>query len=228
MARRDGMAARRDRPRERRCADIWHGREDWTAHRTPGLRSTLTVREGTSSAGPTIDFVGCATAYGTVYEMYDFWGPYGEEVEAGAGALSLNRADLAVPLVIQHDQSRRIAATWVTDTHGQLNLVESDTGLQVDAPDLDPADVDVAGVVPKLRAGLLNEMSFAFRIDIGVWSPDFMQFNIQQYDIHRGDVAIVGFGANPATSADLRAKDKQGQREALRRRRLLLDIELAR
>lgn len=226
-ARRDGMAARRDRPRERRSGESWQGRSHWTSHRTQGFRSALSVREGASPAGPTIDFVGVATAYSAPYEMFDFWGPYTEVVDPGAGAVSLARADLLTPLVIQHDQSRRIAATWVTDMHGQLNLSETDQGLQVDAPNLDPSDVDVAAVVPKLRSGLVNEMSFAFRIDIGLWSPDFMQFNIQQYDIHRGDVAIVGFGANPATSADLRA-GVWDAREASRRQRILLDIELSR
>ena len=64
----------------------------------------------------------------------------------------------------------------------------------------------MAYIAPKLRSGLIDEMSFAFRITEGVWSPDFTQYRINSYDIHRGDVAIVGFGANPFTSGGLRAK----------------------
>jgi phage head maturation protease len=71
--------------------------------------------------------------------------------------------------------------------------------------DLDPADVDVAYIVPKLRAGLIDEMSFAFRIDSGQWSPDYDEFRINKVDMHRGDVAIVGFGANPYTSGGMRS-----------------------
>lgn len=63
----------------------------------------------------------------------------------------------------------------------------------------------MAFIAPKLRSGLIDEMSFAFRIVEGVWSPDYTEYRINSYDIHRGDVAIVGFGANPHTSGGLRA-----------------------
>jgi hypothetical protein len=42
-------------------------------------------------------------------------------------------------------------------------------------------------------------MSFRFRIERGSWSPDWSTYAIEGYDIHRGDVAIVGYGANPHT-----------------------------
>jgi Escherichia/Staphylococcus phage prohead protease len=131
--------------------------------------------------------------------MWDMFGPYDEIVSAGAFTDTLNRADLDVPLVLQHDQLRRIART----TAGSLLLAEDDQGLRVSAPELNPDDVDVAYIVPKLRSGLIDEMSFAFRIDSGQWSPDYTEFRINRVDIHRGDVAIVGFGANPYTVADL-------------------------
>jgi HK97 family phage prohead protease len=133
--------------------------------------------------------------------MYDFFGPYTEVVSAGAATDSLNRADLDVPLVLQHDSLRRIART----TNGSLTLSQDDHGLRVDAPSLDPADGDVAYIAPKLRAGLIDEMSFMFRITAGHWSPDYTEFRITQFDIHRGDVAIVGYGANPSTSGALRS-----------------------
>jgi HK97 family phage prohead protease len=90
---------------------------------------------------------------------------------------------------------RRIART----TNGTLTLAEDETGLRVEAT-LDPADADVAYIAPKLRAGLIDEMSFAFRITSGLWSPDYSEYRIDRFDLHRGDVAIVGFGANPATA----------------------------
>jgi phage head maturation protease len=70
--------------------------------------------------------------------------------------------------------------------------------------ELDAADEDVSYIVPKIRAGLIDEMSFMFRIVKGMWSPDYTEYRIDAFDIHRGDVSIVGYGANPATSAELR------------------------
>ena len=61
------------------------------------------------------------------------FGPYEEIVTAGAGEVSLKRSDLDVPLVLQHQQLRRIART----TNGSLFLSEDDTGLRSLAPELD-------------------------------------------------------------------------------------------
>jgi len=127
--------------------------------------------------------------------MWDMFGPYTEQVSTGAGAESLARDDLDVPLVLAHDSLRRIART----TNGTLALSETDDGLLVDAPRLDRTDGDVAYILPKLESGLVDEMSFRFRIEAGSWSPDWSTYAIEKYDIHRGDVAIVGYGANPHT-----------------------------
>ncbi len=162
----------------------------------------MTARADDNPDG-TVHFRGVASAYEQGYEMWDMFGQYTEVVSAGAGSKSLARADLDVPLVLGHDQMRRIART----TNGSLTLRETDAGLEVDAPSLDMADQDVAYIVPKLRAGLIDEMSFAFMITRGRWSPDYSEFRIEEFDIHRGDVAIVGFGANPATSAGVRMRD---------------------
>lgn len=216
-------------PRDRRCQRDGTGSEQ--TKYTPGIRSAIEVRAGSSDG--TVGFVGTASAYETPYVMYDMFGAYNEVVSAGAGAKSLKTKGLQVPLVIQHDQSKRIAATWVKNGPGQLFLSEDDDGLQVDAPDLDQKDVDVQAILPKLRSGLVNEMSFAFRIDVGTWSPDYSEFRIQQYDINRGDVAIVGFGANPYTTAKTRATpeemaEKRAADQERARLKMILDLELSR
>ena len=137
--------------------------------------------------------------------MYDCFGPYSEIVSLGAGAKSLANPDLDVPLVLQHDSLRRIASTTIAAGNvGALSLSETADGLRVDAPQLDASDADVAYIMPKLQSGLIREMSFMFRITDGQWSPDYTEFRINAFDIDRGDVAIVGFGANPATSAEAR------------------------
>jgi HK97 family phage prohead protease len=160
--------------------------------------AALSLRE--PADGGFLHFHGVASVTETPYELWDFFGPYTEVVAANAFDECLNRADLDVPLVLAHDSLRRIART----TNGSLLLTVTDAGLEVDAPELDPTDADVAYIAPKLRAGLIDEMSFAFRIDAGEWSPDWTTFRITKVDIHRGDVAIVGYGANPNTSGELR------------------------
>lgn len=212
-ARAQHVRQRADRPSQRRCAEHPAAR---AAARVP---ARVELRE--AGDGGLLEFVGYASAYEHAYEMWDHYGPYTEIVSAGAGAESLARADLDVPLVLGHDQLRRMART----TTGTLTLTEDDTGLSVYAPRLDPADYDVAYIAPKLRAGLIDEMSFAFRIESGQWSPDYTEYRINRYDIHRGDVAIVGYGANPATDAALR---KQRQPEPSNRARALLELALAR
>ncbi len=208
LARREGVAQRADRPRQRRSAEALEA-----LARAAAPLTRLELREAATEGHLTFDGIASATERG--YEMWDFFGPYTEVISAGAFARTLARADLDVPLVLGHDQMRRIART----STGTLQLEEITEGLHVLAPDLDPADVDVAYAAPKLRAGLYDEMSFAFRIVRGQWSPDFEEYRIDEVDLHRGDVAIVGYGANPYTSASLRAAPEDAG--PLRRLRLL-------
>ena len=188
-----------DRPSKRRNAD--GGKAAARAH-----LADVQIRDSTSREGFQ-EFVGHASVTETPYEMYDFFGPYSEVVSASAFDITLARAGLDVPLVLSHDQLRRVART----TNGTLDLGMDDEGLAVRA-DLDPADVDVAYILPKLRSGLIDEMSFAFRITRGLWSPDYSEYRIEEVDIHRGDVAIVGYGANPFTDASTRSGDESSSR----------------
>lgn len=195
--RREGVQAPADRPSQRRCAPA-EGSGAWASFRAP----QMALRESDDAA--LLTFEGYASVTEAPYEMHDFWGPYTEVVSAGAFEVTLNRADLDVPLVLQHQSLRRIART----TTGTLHLEEDSRGLWVRADRLDPADHDVAYIAPKLRAGLIDEMSFMFRITRGHWSPDYTEYRIDEVDLHRGDVAIVGYGASPHTSGSgLRAQD---------------------
>lgn len=193
MARRDAVRARADRPSQRRCAPDQSARGVLLAKAEMGIRAA-------AANTSTLEFSGVASAYERAYEMWDMFGPYAEITSAGAGAQSLSQPDLDVPLVLDHTSIRRIARTL----NGTLTLMESDTGLEVLAPDLDATDVDVAYIAPKIRSGLIDEMSFKFRIISGQWSPDYSEYRINAYDLHRGDVAIVGYGANPHTTTSMR------------------------
>lgn len=199
------------RPQNRRSA------EDSDASSWVSTPAKVSLRDADSTAASGLHFTGVASVTERGYEMWDWFGPYTEIVSEDAFDASLARADLDVPLVLGHDQLRRIART----TNGTLTLFRGEEGLTVDAPNLDPTDADVAYIAPKLRAGLIDEMSFAFRIDAGEWSPDYTQYRITQADIHRGDTAIVGYGANPATSGGLRASGAPDMR------RVMLEAALA-
>ena len=212
-ARAQHVRQRADRPSQRRSAAQPQARA--------AVRATLSgiqVRAA-EEGSDLLDFRGHASVYEQGYDMWDYYGPYTEIVSAGAAAESLARGDLDVPLVLGHDQLRRLART----TTGTLFLTEDATGLSVHAPALDPADHDVAYIAPKLRAGLIDEMSFAFRIESGQWSPDYTEYRINRFDIHRGDVAIVGYGANPHTGAGLREQPAPASRA-----RALLELAIAR
>jgi HK97 family phage prohead protease len=171
-------------------------------------------------------FEGFASVTGQGYTMWDWAGEYTEYVHVGAFAETLALADLDVPLVLDHTSSRRIARTG--NAHSPLLLSEvtsgDTTGLRVLAPTLDRADPDTAYIVPKLATGLLDEMSFRFMITSGRWSDDWMEYHIHAVDIHRGDVSIVGYGANPLTAG---AGLRDQQPVVSDRSRLLLELSRA-
>lgn len=192
LARSRGVTQLNNRPSQRRCA------QDESARSAMLAPATLSVR-GADLDGDGLAFQGVASVTERAYPMFDMFGEYSEIVDRAAFDATLAQPDLDVPLVLAHDQMRRIART----TTGTLRLSMTDEGLGVDA-DLDRRDLDVAYIEHKLRAGLIDEMSFAFRIVSGQWSPDYTEYRITEVDMHRGDVAIVGWGANPHTTAELR------------------------
>jgi hypothetical protein len=129
--------ARADRPSQRRYAE-----EQGTAPVAIVRAPVMELRAADGDDG-LLHFRGFASVYDAGYEMWDMFGPYTEQVSSGAGAVSLARADLDVPLVLQHESMRRIART----TNDTLTLSEETvevpdqgpiSGLLTDAPQLDP------------------------------------------------------------------------------------------
>lgn len=190
-----GLASR---PTERRAGEDASSFRGLVTSAAPQIRAAGDGGEGAGFWG-----LACRTEVG--YEMWDWAGPYTEVVSAGAFDSTLARGDLDVPLVLQHIDLRRIARTTIPAGEvGHLSLVMTEDGLECLAPSLDLADSDVDYILRKIRSGLVTEMSFKFRIEAGTWSPDWTQYNIERVDIHRGDVAICGYGANPNTLAEQR------------------------
>jgi HK97 family phage prohead protease len=196
--RQQNIAQRSFKPSQRR------GAVNDPASRLAGARAALISPEvrAKSDGSGLLEFTGHASVTERGYDMWDMFGPYSEVVSAKAFDATLARADLDTTLNLGHDQLRRIASTVATEA--PLTLAMDETGLAVTALRLDPADYDVAYIAPKLRSGLITEMSFAFRIVRGQWSPDYSEYRIEEVDLHRGDVAIVGYGASPHTDGALR------------------------
>lgn len=151
-----------------------------------------------ASAGD-LTLVGYASVTETPYEMYGGppWG-WMETIARGAFDKTLSE-NPDVQLLINH-ADLPLART----KSGTLRLSADNVGLAVEA-DLDPADPDVNRLQGKMQRGDIDEMSFAFRVKRQEWDEDYTERKITEVSIHKGDVSVVNYGANPATTVDLRA-----------------------
>lgn len=159
----------------------------------------LEVRAPSSSGGPTT-VEGYASVTEEPFEMFDHLGPYTEVVRAGAFTKTLAE-NPSVQLLLNHG-----GLSMAYTKAGTLRLAEDDTGLHMEA-DVNPTRGDVRDMLAALEDGAVDEMSFAFRVTRQMWSPDYEERDILEVDLHRGDVSVVNFGANPATSVALRSLD---------------------
>jgi HK97 family phage prohead protease len=142
---------------------------------------------------------GCASTVNQTYQMYDFWGPYDEKIDPAAFDKTL-AADPDVAFLLNHR-----GTTMARTKSGTLTLSVDEHGLQVEA--LTNAErQDVRDMVVAINDGDIDQMSFAFRIVRGQWSPDYTEYTILEVDLDRGDVSAVNFGANPYTSISARAQ----------------------
>jgi HK97 family phage prohead protease len=149
--------------------------------------------------GDTLELAGYASVFESPYEVYG-GPPYGwtETVDRRAFDVTL-REKPDVHLLINHE-GMPLART----KSGTMQLSTDQTGLRV-AADLDRRDPDVQKLEVKMDRGDIDEMSFAFRTKQHEWSEDESERRLIEVSIHKGDVSVVNFGANPATSAHLRS-----------------------
>lgn len=145
-------------------------------------------------------FSGYASVTERAYEVGDFE----ETIARGAFKRTLNEKPDVV-LLVNHGEGGGLPLARTKS--GTMTLIEDARGLRVDA-DLNPDDPDVRALVPKLERGDVDEMSFAFRVTDQEWSEDRSQRLIRSVGLHKGDVSIVTYGANDAsTGAILRSSD---------------------
>lgn len=144
---------------------------------------------------------GYASVTGVVYDV----GWYSETIERGAFKRTLGETP-DVQLLINHT-GMPLART----SSGTLRLQERTTpdasgrtGLWVEA-DLDKLDPDAQALARKMKRGDIDQMSFAFQVTTGSWNEDYTRRRITAVSMHRGDVSVVNQGANPTSTATLRA-----------------------
>ncbi|WP_406457106.1 HK97 family phage prohead protease [Streptomyces sp. NBC_01622] len=168
-------------------------------HRAYPVKLEVRAKEGASGVST---IAGYASVVEEPYEMWDWLGSYSEVVRGGAFAKTLSE-NPQVQLLLNHG-----GLAMAYTKAGSLRLSEDSTGLHMEA-DVTGARSDVQDMLLALQDGSVDEMSFAFRVTRQMWSPDYDQRDILEVDLHRGDVSVVNFGANPATTVApaLRAAD---------------------
>jgi HK97 family phage prohead protease len=168
------------------------------ARQAAPVRTQLRTEEVERDGKTFLRLTGDASVYETRYTMWDFYGPYDEVVAEAAGANSLAREPDTVFLL------NHTGIPFARTKSGTLDLSEPG-GRLLSESYLNPQRQDVRDLVASVEDGSSTEMSFAFRIMDGRWSPDYSEYRINEYDIDRGDTSVVTFGANPHTSIAARA-----------------------
>lgn len=150
--------------------------------------------------GDELTLTGYASVFDTPYEVYGgpAAGGWVEKVNRSAFDRTL-REKPDVHLLINHE-GMPLART----KSGTLRLSTDSHGLYVEAV-LDRRDPDVQRLEAKMSRGDMDEMSFAFRVKRDAWNDDKTERELVEVSIHKGDVSVVNFGANPATSAQIRS-----------------------
>jgi HK97 family phage prohead protease len=159
------------------------------------LRTAAQPMEIRQDEGEAIRVSGYAAVFG---EETNIGGMFTEVIDRGAFANALQRQDDVVFLV-NHD-GLPLART----RSGTLRLTEDERGLYMET-ELDGTDPDVRAIVPKMKRGDLDKMSFAFVPKRQEWddSGDIPKRTIQDLELH--DVAIVTTPAYDGTEIGLRS-----------------------
>jgi len=164
------------------------------------------------------------SGYAAVFgERADIAGFFAEVIERGAFADAIGRDD--VVFVINHDGLPLARTRSKT-----LTIREDDHGLYMETV-LDPDDPDVKSIVPKMKRGDLDKMSFAFRMDGGVQEWDDEQDPPVRTIKKVGslvDVSIVTTPAYDGTDIGLRSLEahRKAANHAAASRRLAMKADI--
>lgn len=149
-------------------------------------------------------FTGYACVTESPYKVTDALGEYQETVSRQAFDKTL--ADGAdVSFLVNHE-----GVAMARTRSGSLRLASDTRGLHVEAR-LNPGRPDVQIARAAIDDGELNEMSFAFKALRQKWDDDYTDRRLDEVSLHRGDVSIVNFGANPATAGSVMLRSQAAQ-----------------
>lgn len=192
----------------------------------------LRTQQSERNGKPVIHTSGYFTRYERGYPMWDKHGEYVEMTMRGSGTRTLAAAP-DVAFLVNH-KGVAMARTRARGRDATLVLREDETGGFHEAW-LNPDRGDVRDLVAAIDDGIVTEMSFAFTIPEGggLWSDDFEVYQILAYDLDRGDVSAVNYGANPFTDISARSGEilaelehlPEGARDEAARRLGVADIE---
>ena len=144
------------------------------------------------------------SGYAAVFgQEADIGGMFREVIERGAFSEAIGRDD--VVFLIEHEDLP-LART----RSGTLTLREDDEGLYMETS-LDASDPDVGRIVPKMKRGDLDKMSFAFRPEVQEWddTEDPPLRTIKKASLF--DVSIVTTPAYDGTDIGLRSLEAHRQ-----------------
>lgn len=153
------------------------------------FKTTFEVRNAESTS-PTIE--GYAATFNDPYDL----GPFREQIVPDAFKRTLG-TNPDVRFLVDH-QGQPLART----KSGTLELAPDDHGLHMRAKTLDMSDPDVQRLIPKVRRGDLDEMSFAFRVPAGgdEFDAGYTMRTLRNIELNGGDVSVVTYPANPNTA----------------------------
>jgi HK97 family phage prohead protease len=167
-------------------------------YETRTVTADIELRDGDTTA-PTLS--GYASTFNDPYQV----GYFRERIHPDAFRRTLSGSP-DVRLLIDHE-GQPLART----KSGTLTLSTDERGLRVHAQ-LDPSDPDVQRLLPKMRRGDLDQMSFAFRVpddgDVWDYSGDAPERTIREAILSGGDVSVVTYPANENATASVRARDE--------------------
>lgn len=160
------------------------------------LLQDIELRIDGDSGAPTVS--GYASVWDALSEVLFEWdtGKFRERFSAGAFAKTIREQN--IPLLVEH-----VDLPLATTKAGTLQLAEDGHGLRFSSV-LDPTDPDVQRIVPKMRRGDMNKMSFAFVPVRESWDEKAKPRLRTVIEAKLFDVSIVARPAYPATEANVR------------------------
>lgn len=194
----------------------------------PERRAVAQAFEVRSTGNNIVKITGYASVFNRGYDVHGgaTAGGWTEVVTPGAFKRTLAE-NPHVHLLINHEGLPLASTKSKT-----LRLSTDSTGLISEA-EVDRRNTRANDMILTLERGDADEMSFAFRVKGQSWSDDECTRSLDEVSLHKGDVSVVSFGANPFTSVSVRnavralCRPDVGPRQLAELRSMAADVDRA-